>query len=84
VLSYSAIATIPVTDHLLALTLQRSDGDRPGPIVALVLPRGRTTGTASLALRGRDREDLVAGRLYLHLYSEQKPLGAARVALRLP
>lgn len=84
VLSYSAIATIPATDRLLALTLQRSDGERPGPIVAQVLPRGRTTATAALTLRGRDRQDLVAGRLFLHLYSEQKPLGVARVAFRLP
>ncbi len=84
VLSYSAIVTLPVTDHLLALTLQRGDGDRPGPMVAHLLQRGRTTGTATLTLRGRDREDLVAGRLFLHLYSGQKPLGAARVALRLP
>lgn len=84
VLSYSAVATIPAGDRLLALTLQRSDGERPGPIVAQVLPRGRTTATATLTLRGRDRDDLVAGRLVLHLYSEQKPLGAALVALRLP
>ncbi len=84
VLSYSAIATMPTADRLLAVTLQRSDGEQPGPIVAHLLARGRGSATAALALRGRDREDLVAGRLFLHLYSEKKPLGVARVALRLP
>ncbi len=84
VLSYSAIATMPAPDRLLALTLQRSDGEKPGPIVAHLLPRGKGTASATLTLRGRDREDLVAGRLFLHLYSERQPLGVASVGLRLP
>ncbi len=83
-LTYRATASAPAGDRLLALTLQRSVGDGPGPIVAHLLARGQTTATASLAMRGRDREDLVAGRLYLHLYSERVPLGAARVAVRVP
>jgi len=83
-LTYAASATVPAGDRLLALALQRSDGDRPGPMVAHLLARGQTTATATLTLRGRDRDDFVAGRLFLHLYTERTPLGVARVPLRLP
>ena len=83
-LSYAATAVVSTADRLLALTLQRGDGERPGPIVAQLLMRGQTVGTATLSVRGRDREDLVAGRLFLHLYTERVPLGVGRVALRVP
>ncbi|MEP7118724.1 MAG: amidase, partial [Acidobacteriota bacterium] len=83
-LRYTANATVPATDRLLALTLQRSLGDRPGPIVAQLLPRGYVMATALLTMRGRDREDLIAGRLFVHLYTERVPLGAPRVQVRLP
>ena len=83
-LTYTATATVPAGDRVLALALQRGDGDRPGPIVAHLLARGQATTAATLNLRGRDRDDFVAGRLFLHLYSERVPLGVARVPLRLP
>ncbi len=83
-LTYRATGSVPAGDRLLALTLQRSVGAGPGPIVVHLLTRGQTAATASLAMRGRDREDLVAGRLFLHLYSERVPLGVTRVALRVP
>ena len=83
-LGYTATASLPAGDRLLALTLQRSAGDRAGPIIAHLLPRGQTAATAVLTMRGRDRDDLVAGRLFLHLYTERVPLGVARVPLRLP
>ena len=69
---------------MLALTLQRSDGETPGPMVAHLLAPTQPFGAGLLTLRGRDRDDLVAGKLYLHLYTRQAPLGAGRTKLALP
>jgi len=77
----SGLAT---TDRVLALTLQRSDNDKPGPIVAHVLVPNQIAGSGTLTLRGRDREDLVAGKLYLHFYTRQMPLGVGRVKMAMP
>ena len=72
------------TDRVLALTLQRSDNDKPGPVVAHVLVPNQIAGSGTLTLRGRDRDDLVAGRLYLHFYTRQMPLGVGRVRMAMP
>jgi hypothetical protein len=66
------------TDRVVGLTIQRSDGDKPGPIVAHLLTPSQISGSGTLILRGRDREDLAGGRLYVHFYTRQSPLGAAR------
>ncbi|MGD9905335.1 MAG: amidase [Vicinamibacterales bacterium] len=71
-------------DAVVALTLQRSDGERPGPIVAHLLPSGQITGIGMLTLTGRDREDLMAGTLWLHLYTRRAPLGLGRARVVLP
>ena len=71
-------------DAVVGLTLQRGDGDKPGPIVAHLLAPGQVTGVGMLALRGRDRDDLVAGTLWLHLYTRQAPLGLGRARIALP
>ena len=63
------------SDRVLALTLHRSEGDKPGPIVAHLLAPNQIIGSATLTLRGRNREDLVGGRLYVQLYTRQTPLG---------
>jgi Asp-tRNA(Asn)/Glu-tRNA(Gln) amidotransferase A subunit family amidase len=72
------------TDRTTALTLQRSDEGKPGPIIAHLLSTGQASGAATLNLRGRDREDLVAGKLYVHLYTKSAPLGFGRSPLKLP
>jgi hypothetical protein len=69
---------------VLALTVQRSIDDKPGPIVAHILAPNQIAGSGTLTMRGRDREDLVAGKLYLHFYTRQTPLGVGRVKLVVP
>jgi Asp-tRNA(Asn)/Glu-tRNA(Gln) amidotransferase A subunit family amidase len=70
---------------LLAVTLQRGEADKPGPIlVHLVAPGtngGATPGTGQITLRPRDRRDLDAGRVYVHVYTTGAPLGAGRAPL---
>jgi amidase len=77
-LRYDAAAANMGADRVVGLTLQRGDAARSGPIVAHLLAPNQITGAGTLVLRGRDREDLAAGRLFLHLYTRQSPLGAAR------
>jgi amidase len=84
VLRYDAAASkVATPDRILGLTIQRSDGDKPGPIVAHVLAPNQLTGSGTLTMRGRHREDLVAGRLFVHLYTKQAPLGAGRERISL-
>jgi amidase len=85
VLRYDARTTgLTAADGVLALTLQRSDGERPGPVVAHLLAPTQPFAAGMLTLRGRDREAFVAGTLYLHLYTRQTPLGAGRTRLLPP
>jgi Asp-tRNA(Asn)/Glu-tRNA(Gln) amidotransferase A subunit family amidase len=81
-LTFDVAATGP--GRVTALALHRMDGERPGAIVAHLLRAGQTRGTGTLTLRGRDREDLVAGRLALRLYTDATPLGSAPVRVTLP
>jgi len=83
-LRFDATTKTAPTDRVLGLTLQRSDGDKPGPIIAHLLQPNQISSSGTLTLRGRNREDLVGGRLFLHLYTKQTPLGfpRANVALR--
>ena len=83
-LRYDASTAAIGTDRIIALTLQRSDGDKPGPIIAHILAPNQISGAGTLTMRGRDREDLVAGRLYAHFYTRQSPLGAGRTRVVLP
>jgi len=62
---------------------QLSDGDKPGPIIAHILAPNQVSGAGTLTMRGRDREDLVAGRPYAHLYTRQSPLGAGRTRVKI-
>jgi amidase len=84
-LRYEATTSgLATADRVLALTLQRSDGDKPGPVIAHVLAPNQISGSGTLTMRGRDREDLVAGKLYLHFYTRQAPLGVGRTKVVLP
>ena len=83
-LKYEASVTGGGADRVLALTLQRSDAGKPGPIIAHLLLQDQVRGAATLTLRGRDREDLVDGKLFVHFYTRQVPLGAGRAAIKLP
>ncbi len=83
-LRYDATTPTIGTDRVVGLTLQRSDGGKPGPIVAHLLVPNQITGSGTLMLRGRDREDLTAGKIYAHFYTKQAPLGAARTQITIP
>lgn len=66
---------LAANDRVLGLTLQRSEGGKPGPIIAHLLGPNQISGSASLILRGRNREDFVGGRMFVHFYTRSTPLG---------
>ena len=84
VLQYQVTTSGLGADRVVALTLQRSANGAPGPVVAHLLAGGRSEASDALVMRGSTREELVAGRLYLHFYTQRLPLGAGRTRLALP
>jgi Asp-tRNA(Asn)/Glu-tRNA(Gln) amidotransferase A subunit family amidase len=84
VLHYEATTTGLGTDRVIALTLQRRLDGAPGPIVAHLMTAEQAGASSVLTMRGRQREDLVAGRLFVHLYTQRAPLGAGRTKVMLP
>jgi amidase len=81
-LKYEAFTSgLTPTDRVLGLTLQRSEGERPGPILAHILTPNQISSSGTLTLRGRNREDMVSGRLYVHFYTKLRPLGFNRQRL---
>lgn len=79
-LDYRASTT---AGDLIALAVHRMDGDRVGPVVAHFLRRGQGAAEGTWVLRGRERDDLVAGRLAVGLYTVRTPLGAPVAPIRL-
>ena len=80
----AATGKMAPSDRVLGLTLHRSESDKPGPIVAHLLAPNQIIGSGTLTMRGRNREDLAGGRLYVQLYTRQMPLGfeGQRLTLR--
>lgn len=79
----AATAKMAVTDRVISLAIHRSDGDKPGPIVAQLLAPNQVNGVGTLVLRGRNREDLVDGKLFVNFYTKQTPLGVGREKILL-
>jgi hypothetical protein len=52
-----------------------------GPVIGWVLRPGEASGSGELTLGTRDREALLAGRLYVQVFTRQRPLGAVRSAV---
>jgi amidase len=76
-----ATASLGTADRVIALALHRSAGDKPGPVIAHLLGPNQISGSGTVIMRGRDREDLVGGRLFAQFYTRQAPLGAARMRI---
>ena len=74
-------ASVGPTDRVIGLAIHRSAGDKPGPVIAHLLAPSQISGSGTLIMRGRDREDLVGGRLFAQFYTRQTPLGAARARI---
>jgi len=61
-------------DEILDIKLHKEEKDSAGPVVAL-LGRERR---GEIAVRNEDLDSLLGGKLYLTLYTREKPLGGAQ------
>ena len=82
-LRYDASSKLQPTDRVLSLSLHRMEGNSPGPVIAHLLAPNQVTGTGTITLRGRNREDLVGGRVFVQFYTKQVPLGFERQSVML-
>jgi amidase len=82
-LNYRASTKNVAASDVISLTLQHGEVDKAGPVIANLLRQRQTTAKASLVLNGKDRQDLLAGKLYVDFYTKTAPLGVGRQALFL-
>ncbi|QDD63199.1 amidase [Herbaspirillum seropedicae] len=82
-LDYQASARKVAAFDVISLALQRGEADKPGPVVANLLRQHQKSVKASIVLQGKDREALLAGKLYVDFYTRSAPLGAGRQPLVL-
>ncbi|HXG72310.1 MAG TPA: amidase family protein [Gemmatimonadaceae bacterium] len=82
-LKFDATAEMSPTDRVLGLAIHRTESDKPGPVIAQLLAPNQLSGSGTLVMRGRNREDLVAGKLFLQFYTKQSPLGVDRQPITL-
>ena len=75
--------SVALRDRVLGLAVHRSDAGKPGPVVTHLLAPNQISGSGTLVMRGRERDDLVAGRLFVEFYTRQLPLGAGRKKIEL-
>jgi hypothetical protein len=81
-LAYDARVSDLGSDKVVAVTLQRGTPEKPGPVLAQLITAGKAATKDALVLRARDRDDLAAGHIYVHLYTQLAPLGVGRAQLR--
>ena len=82
-LRYDASTANLGNDRVVGLAIHRVNDGKPGPIVAHLLAPSQVNGSGTVVLRGRDRDDLVAGHLVVKLYTRSQPLGAGSRAIEL-
>jgi amidase len=71
-------------EDLRLVALHRSGDNDTGPIVSRLVEAGGRGGSGVVTLEYRDREALLAGRLYVQTYTRQAPTGVRRVTLAAP
>jgi Asp-tRNA(Asn)/Glu-tRNA(Gln) amidotransferase A subunit family amidase len=74
------IEGMPASD-VFALTLHRAAAGQNGPVLHRLSGPGTTEVSGGIMLSAAEGEDLAARRLYLSVYTAQRPLGAARYQL---
>ncbi len=79
----AATAKMTPDDRVIALAIHRREGEKAGPIVAQLLAPNQINGSGTLTMRGRNREDLVGGKLFVRLYTKHSPLGLERQPITL-
>ncbi|MEI6244100.1 MAG: amidase family protein, partial [Acidobacteriota bacterium] len=82
-LDYHVTMTGDPLDVIL-LALHRGDAGGNGPIVAPLTRTGARTMNGRVTLRESDRGAVESGTGYIEIYTHARPLGAARVIVKMP
>ncbi|NYT38829.1 amidase [Allopusillimonas soli] len=64
---------------IIALTLQSSQGERPGPVIFHLPHAAPGQASKEIVLQAHHLRAALKGELYVHLYTQESPWGAARV-----
>ena len=79
VLTYRATVEGVSAADVILVALHRGDAGQLGPVIAPLVRSGHLTAEGQIALRDSERDDLLAGRLYVRWYTRGQPLGDGRI-----
>jgi hypothetical protein len=80
-LTYKGIAAVGRGDQPVSILIQRSDGARPGPVIAVLGRNFERPVAGQLQLDPRAQADLLGGRLTVNLFTHLHPLGVGRAPI---
>ncbi len=83
-LAYSVRVVGVPASSVYAVSLDRLDAAKKGPVMRAISGPGTARATGTLKLGEAERRDLVDGKLALVVYTTDQPQGTIRSALRLP
>jgi len=79
VLSYDvAVSNVRPADMFL-VALHRGDTKQLGPVIAPLVRAGFIAAKGQVTLRDSERDDLLAGRIYVRWYTRWQALGDGRI-----
>ena len=73
-----AVSGVPPSDVIL-VALHRGEANQSGPVIAPLVRTGAVSARGSITLRDSERDDLLAGQLYVRWYTRSAPLGDGRI-----
>ncbi|HUR20072.1 MAG TPA: amidase family protein [Vicinamibacterales bacterium] len=79
VLNYLVTVSGVQAGDMVLVALHRGEANQLGPVIAPLVRSGFLSASGSLPLRDSERDDLLAGRLYVRWYTRQQPLGDGRI-----
>jgi hypothetical protein len=79
VLNYTVTVSGIRPADLILVALHRGDANQLGPAIAPLVRTGSLSAKGQIALRQSERDDLLAGRLYVRWSTRSMPLGHGTV-----
>jgi hypothetical protein len=78
-LTYDVTVSGVQAPELILVALHRGEAGQLGPVIAPLVRSGALAAKGTLTLRDSERDDLLAGRLYVRWYTRRQPLGDGRI-----